>query len=187
MFFYNLFRVFLWVFYICFFRRVYFLKFNRIPKKAPLIFISNHSNGLLDPVLIAALQMRPVYFWVRAIEFSGGFKSWFLKTLHAVPIYRLQDGRDKMHKNRASLQTTRELLYKRNNTVFIAPEGVCVIQKKMNRFKLGCAQLAFKMMEETNWTIDLKIQPVGVNYTYHEKFRSEVYISIGEPISVLNF
>ncbi|MDC0230726.1 1-acyl-sn-glycerol-3-phosphate acyltransferase [Aureispira] len=163
------------------------MKFNRIPKKEPLIFISNHSNGFIDPVLIAALQMRPVYFWVRAIEFSGGFKSWFLYKLHGIPIYRLQDGRDKMHKNRDSLKITRELLYKNRNTVFVAPEGVCVIQKKLNRFKLGCAQMAFKMMEETNWGIDLKIQPIGVNYTYHEKFRSDVYVCNADPISVLDY
>ena len=187
MFLYNLFRVFLWLLYICFFRRVYCLNFKRIPKKEPLIFISNHSYGFMDPVLIAALQSRPVYFWIRAIEFSGGFKSWLLYKLHGLPIYRLQDGRKKMHKNRDSLRKTRELLYKKRNSVFIAPEGGCVVQKKMNPFKLGCAQLAFKMMEENNWEIDVKIQPAGVNYSYHEKFRSEVFVCIGEAISVLDY
>ncbi len=187
MFLYNLFRVFLWLLYICFFRRVYCLNFKQIPKKEPLIFISNHSNGFLDPVLIAAMQSRPVYFWIRAIEFSGGFKSWLLYKLHGLPIYRLQDGRKKMHKNRDSLKKTRELLYKNRNSVFIAPEGGCIVQKKMNPFKLGCAQLAFKMMEENNWEIDVKIQPTGVNYTYHEKFRSEVFVCIGEVISVLDY
>lgn len=184
---YNIFRVFLWLMYICFFRRVYYLNFNRIPKKEPLIFISNHSNGFMDPILIAAMQPRPVYFWARAGEFPNNFKGWLLLKLHGMPIYRQQEGKDQMHKNEITFKKTRDLLHKGWNSVFIAPEGRCKIQKRLHPFKTGCARLAFQVLEENNWQVDVKIQPSGVNYTQHDLFRSDVYINLGHPISVLSY
>jgi 1-acyl-sn-glycerol-3-phosphate acyltransferase len=184
---YNLFRLFLWLMYICFFRRVYYLNAEHIPKKEPLIFISNHSNGMLDPILIAAMQRRPVYFWARATEFPKNPKGWLMYKLHGLPIYRVDEGTENMHKNEATFKKTRELLYKGWNSAFVAPEGYCVVQKKLLPFKKGCARLAFKMMEEKDWSIDVKILPAGVNYTYHDKFRSEVYTKLGKPLSVQSY
>jgi glycerol-3-phosphate O-acyltransferase/dihydroxyacetone phosphate acyltransferase len=184
---YNLFRGFLWIMYVCFFRRVYYLNSERIPKKEPLIFISNHSNGMLDPILIAAMQRRPVYFWARATEFPNNPKGWLMRKLHGLPIYRKEEGVENMHKNEATFKLTRELLYKGWNSAFIAPEGNCNVQKRLIPLKKGCARLAFKMMEEQDWELDVKILPAGVNYTCHDKFRSEVYTKLGKPISVLEY
>lgn len=187
MFLYNLFRVFLWIMYVCFYRRVYFLNPERIPQKDPLIFISNHSNGFLDPILIAALHLRPVYFWARASEMPNNAKGWLFRQLHGLPIHREQEGKEHMHRNEETFQKTRNLLYSNRNSAFIAPEGNCRAEKRLRPFKTGAARLAFKMMEEKNWSIEVKILPSGVNYTYHDKFRSEVYIKLGEPISVQSY
>ena len=184
---YNLFRVCLWLMYVCFFRRVYYLNAKRIPGKDPVIFISNHSNGFMDPILIAAMQPRPVYFWARASEFPDNFKGRLLYRLHGLPIHRVQDGKENMYKNEETFNKTRKLLHAGWNTAFIAPEGRCKVQKKLLPFKTGCARLAFKMMEENSWGTDVKIMPSGVNYTYHDKFRSEVYISLGLPLSVFSY
>lgn len=184
---YNFFRVSLWIMYVCFFRRVYYLKAKNIPKNEPLIFISNHSSGFMDPILIAAMQRRPVYFWARAAEFPKNLKGWLMYKLHGLPIHRAQEGKGNMHKNEETFQKTRDLLYGGFNSAFIAPEGNCVMEKRLRPFKTGCARLAFKMMEEKNWAIDVKILPAGVNYTYHDLFRSEVYVSLGIPISVQQY
>ncbi len=184
---YNLFRLFLWVMYICFFRRVYYINPEHIPANEPLIFISNHSNGFMDPILIAAMQRRPVYFWARATEFPNNLKGWLMYKLHGLPIYRVEEGTENMYKNEVTFKKTRELLYTGWDSAFIAPEGNCVLQKKLLPFKKGCARLAFKMMEEKNWGIDVKVLPAGVNYTYHDKFRSEVYTQLGKPLSVQDY
>lgn len=141
----------------------------------------------MDPILIAAMQSRPVYFWARAGEFPNNFKGWLLLKLHGMPIYRQQEGKDQMHKNEITFKKTRDLLHKGGNAVFIAPEGRCKIQKRLHPFKTGGARLAFQMMEENNWSVDVKIQPSGVNYTYHDVFRSEVYIHLGPTISVASY
>lgn len=141
----------------------------------------------MDPILIAAMQRRPVYFWARASEFPDNFKGWLMYQLHGLPIYRVEEGTENMHKNEVTFKKTRALIAGGWNSVFIAPEGNCVLQKKLLPFKKGCARLAFKMMEESNWKVDVKILPAGVNYTYHDLFRSEVYTNLGKPLSVLSY
>ena len=97
---YNTFRFLLWVMYVCFFRRVYLLNFKAIPKKTPIIIASNHSNGFMDPILIAAMQWRPVWFWTGASELGRGIKYKMMTALHGIPIYRKSEGN--MHKNKES-------------------------------------------------------------------------------------
>lgn len=183
---YRLLRYPLWLLYICFFRRIYFIGADKIPKKNPVIFTSNHSNGFLEPLIIAVLQWRHIWFWVGASEIGGGFKGWLMQAGHSLPIYRQKEGKENMHKNEVTFQTSREVLYN-GNTLYLAPEGRCIIHKELLPFKTGCARLAFKMMEEKNWQLDLKIIASGINYTYHDRFRSEVYVKFGKVLSVLDY
>ncbi len=183
---YRIFRYFLWILYAAFYRRVYYINAKAIPKKKPLMFTSNHSNGLMDPIFIASFQWRPVWFWTMATELGDNIKGRMMRRLHGLPIYRKQEGKENMYKNEETFKISRELMYK-GDTVYLAPEGRCVCHKRLLPFKTGCARLAFKMMEEKNWEIDVKIMPVGVNYTYHELFRSEVYVKFGELVSVQDY
>lgn len=185
---YYIIRFCLWIMYVCFYRRVYYLNSKSIPPKGTsLIFVSNHSNGFMDPILIAAMQPRPVYFWVAAGEIPGNFVGKIMKTLHSIPIYRAKEGRDQMHKNQETFRVTKEYLYTGWESMWIAPEGRCNVQKRLEPIKKGTARLAFEMMEEKNWELKLQILPTGVNYTNHVQFRSEVYINLGEPIEVLDY
>ncbi|MGH1335462.1 MAG: 1-acyl-sn-glycerol-3-phosphate acyltransferase [Aureispira sp.] len=185
---YYLFRFFLWIMFVCFYRRVYYLNSKHIPRKGTsVIFVSNHSNGFMDPILVAALQSRPVYFWVGAGEIPGNFIGKLMDKLHSIPIYRAKEGRDKMHKNKETFRITKDYLYTGWSSMWIAPEGRCNVQKRLEPIKKGTARLAFEMMEEKDWALDLQILPTGVNYTNHVQFRSEVYVDLGEPLKVSDY
>jgi 1-acyl-sn-glycerol-3-phosphate acyltransferase len=181
-------RFFLFIMYVCFYRRVYYINGKNIPKKGTaVIFVSNHSNGLMDPILVSATQPRPVYFWVAAGEIPGNIVGKIMSVLHSIPIYRAKEGRDNMHKNQETFRITKDYLYTGWSSMWIAPEGRCNVQKRLEPIKKGTARLAFDMMEEKNWTLDLQILPTGVNYTDHLKFRSEVYIQLGMPLKVIHY
>lgn len=183
---YNFFRFCLWILYRAYYRRIYYLGKSNIPQKAPTFFVSNHSNGFMDPILIASMHWRPVYFWTRATEFSAGIKAWLLLKLHALPIYRIAEGKENMHKNEETFRQTREALYQ-GNTAYVAPEGTCKLEKYLRPLKTGTARLAFKIMEEKNWDIDVKIVPVGLNYSYANRFRSEAYVNVGAAINLKEY
>lgn len=141
----------------------------------------------MDPILIAAMQPRPVYFWVAAGEIPGNFVGKIMTTLHSIPIYRAKEGRDQMHKNQETFRVTKDYLYTGWSSMWIAPEGRCNVQKRLEPIKKGTARLAFEMMEEKNWALDLQILPTGVNYTNHVQFRSEVYVNLGEPLKISSY
>lgn len=172
--------------FICFYRRVYYLNSKHIPSKgSSVIFVSNHSNGFMDPILVAAMQPRPVYFWVAAGEIPGNIVGKLMAKLHSIPIYRAKEGN--MHKNEATFRLTKNYLYTGWAGMWIAPEGRCNVQKRLEPIKKGTARLAFEMMEEKNWDLDLQILPTGVNYTNHVQFRSEVYVNLGTPLHVIAY
>jgi 1-acyl-sn-glycerol-3-phosphate acyltransferase len=183
---YRFFRYPLFILYICFYRRIYLIDSKKIRQDKPVIFTSNHSNGFLDPLMIAVFQWRHIWFWVGASEIGSGIKGFIMRTCHSLPIYRQKEGKENMHKNEQTFKESREMLYK-GDTLYLAPEGKCIIHKKLLPLKTGCARLAFKMMEEKDWKIDLKILCTGVNYTYHDRFRSEVYIKFGKTISIQDY
>ncbi len=185
---YYIIKFCLWIMYVCFYRRVYYLNPKNIPGKGTaVIFVSNHSNGFMDPILIAALQPRPIYFWVAAGEIPKNFVGKLMRHLNCIPIYRVKEGRDQMHKNKASFEETKEYLYTGWSSMWIAPEGRCFVQKRLEPIKKGTARLAFEMMEEKNWDLDLQILPTGVNYTYHVQSRSEVYVNLGQPLKIIDY
>lgn len=183
---YRILRYPLFILYICFYRRIYFIGSERIPQDKPVIFTTNHSNGFLDPLLIAVLQWRHIWFWVGASEVGSGIKGYIMRAGHSLPIYRQKEGKENMHKNEKTFQESRQALYD-GDTLYLAPEGRCIIHKKLLPLKTGCARLAFKMMEEKDWKIDVKILCAGVNYTYHAQFRSEVYVKLGKMISIQDY
>ena len=52
--------------------------------------------------------------------------------------------------------------------------------------KKGTARLAFGALEQSP-DLDLHIVPVGVNYTYADRFRGDAMLDFGEPIRVQNY
>lgn len=61
-------------------------------------------------------------------------------------------------------------------------EGSAIHEKRLRPLQKGFARITFGTLDRFP-DIDVKIVPIGVNYTYADQFRSEVMIDVGEPIS----
>ena len=106
--------------------------------------------------------------------------------LHMIPIYRIRDGGlEKVRQNLSTFETCFEKLLD-NQTIMILAEGNTIQEKRLRPIRKGPARIAFGALEREE-NMDLKIVPVGVNYTYADKFRSHVMFEFGEPISVQDF
>lgn len=183
---YRLFQFFFWILNAAFYRRVYYLgKDNIPPRGTATILASNHSNGFMDPVLMSDYQPRPVYFWVAASEIPGNIVGTAMRVLHSIPIYRAKEGN--MERNKETFRITKQHLHTGWKAMFIAPEGRCVVQKRLLPLKKGCVRLAFELLEENNWGQPVAIVPTGLNYTYHTGFRSDVYVVFGMPIMINDY
>lgn len=183
---YRAFQFFFWILNTAFYRRVYYLGKEHIPPRGTAaILASNHSNGLMDPVLMSDYQPRPVYFWVAASEIPGNIVGTAMRTLHSIPIYRAKEGN--MHRNKETFEITKKHLHTGWDAMFIAPEGRCKVQKHLLPLKKGCVRLAFEVLEENQWKKPVTIVPTGLNYTDHTRFRSTVYVAFGTPIVVNDY
>ena len=65
---------------------------ENIPKKGAVLFLVNHPNGLIDPLIVAVNNPRTQYFLVRAASFKNPLIKRFLESLNLMPIFRMRDG-----------------------------------------------------------------------------------------------
>ncbi|MCB9225200.1 MAG: 1-acyl-sn-glycerol-3-phosphate acyltransferase [Crocinitomicaceae bacterium] len=156
-----------------------------VPKKYKnqTIYVSNHPSAFLDPLLVASVGKPIVTFMTRSDVFT-----WWMKPItwacNMIPIYRAeQDGSGTYDKNQEVFSAAQNVLKKRGNLIMFA-EGYTddVFIRSLKPIKKGPARIAFGTMEATDWSIDLKVQAVGINYANPGMMRSDVVIKWGEPI-----
>lgn len=158
-------------------------KFN-----AQTIFVCNHPSAFIDP-LVAANFQRPVLYFVT----RGDIFSWWLHPVtwasHMVPIFRKeQDGADSHEKNKDSFTYLRKTLMRKKSLILFG-EGLTddVFIRSLKTIKKGPARIGFETMVENNWEEDIKIQPIGINYTHPKHSRSDVLVSFGDLIPLKEY
>lgn len=181
---YYVFRWFITLFYQLFYKRVSIYGKENIPKGKPTIIAADHTNALVDPLMIAVFIRRGIYFLVRADIFKNKFLIWVFDQIHMKPVYRPRDGADYVEKNKITFAKVDEWLMN-NKAVLIFPEGNCEKEKRLRLLKKGTVRMAFSAWEKGK--TDISIVPTGINYTHFDKMRSDIFISYGKPIYINDY
>ncbi len=168
---------FTWVLEL-FFRRIEIAGLGNIPPHGPVLFVINHPNALIDPLLVLCYAPRPVSFLAKEPLFRMPVIGWFVRAMDAIPVYRTQDAAD-MSKNRETFRRARELL-EQDGAIAIAPEGASHSESRLRPFKSGAARIALG----AGTSAPVSIVPVGLDYSDKMKFRSSVLVYFGEPLLV---
>lgn len=189
-----------------FFRRIETSNVRQVPRDAPVIFVLNHPNGLIDPALIFVSLPRRVSFLAKSTLFQIPVGGAIIRALEALPVYRRIDAGGDMSKNLETFRVCRELLAQ-NRCIAIFPEGISHDETKLKPIKTGAARIALGALgvgeeeatksdhrpprsratdhySSTTDRLDLKIMAVGLFYTSKTAFRSEVLIRYGEIFDV---
>jgi 1-acyl-sn-glycerol-3-phosphate acyltransferase len=165
-------------------KRVYLSGIENVSQNKPTILACNHPSTFFDAILVGCLVKQPIHFLARSDVFNTSFKRWILWKMKVIPVYRLQEGAENLIKNEQTFSKCNDIL-KKNGTVLIFSEGLCVQEKRVRKLKKGTARIAFGALAQG--IKNLEIIPVGINYTYPEKFREEAILSFGKPIQVSDF
>ncbi len=170
-----------------FFRRMQMKNANRIRVKGPMFIAMNHPNAFMDPLTFSWMVFHPrTRYMARGDAFKKGFARRVLQSMGIVPIFRLRDGGyENIKKNLDSFEVAYELLDKRQKIMVFA-EGVCVQERRLRTIQKGTAKMAFAYLDRGNCG-DLKIIPVGVNYSTPSKIRGDLFFQAGEPIVVKDY
>ena len=177
----------LYFFFLVFFKRLKVKNPERIRVSDPMLVTMNHPNSFMDTIALSAALFRPrTYYMARGDAFKKGITTFLLKAIGILPIYRLRDGggHASIKKNLDSFKVVYRLLDKRQKIIVLA-EGISMQERRLQSIQKGTAKMAFSYIEQGGLG-DLKILPIGVNYTTPSKFRGDVYYQIGEAIPVID-
>jgi 1-acyl-sn-glycerol-3-phosphate acyltransferase len=170
-----------------FYRNPLLLNRENVPQDVPLIIASNHPNALCDPCSIAVLSKQRIHFLARGDVFKNKILYFiFVKHLGMVPIFRLLEGAENLHRNEETFRNTAEKL-RRNKTILMFSEGICVQERRLRKLRKGTARIAFATEESAGWKLGLKIIPLGMNYNAPPEFRSDLVMNFGKPFEVSMF
>lgn len=176
-----------------FFRRIELSRGEAVPPAAPLIFVLNHPNGLIDPALVFCALPRRVSFLAKSTLFELPIVRALLRTLEALPLYRRIDPGADMSLNQRTFAACRALLAK-GRCIALFPEGQSHNATQLLQMRSGAARIALaaaasepadnSRADFASAPLRLRIVPVGLYYTAKTSFRSEVLIKVGTPVPV---
>jgi len=151
---------------------------ERIPDSGAVLFCANHPNSMLDPAIIGLVARRPVHFFAKAPLFDVPVFGAVMRALGMVPAYRGSDDRSQVKQNLASLEAGAAWLA-RGEAVGIFPEGKSHDLARVEQVRTGAARLALQAAQSG---AAVTIVPLGLNYERKERFRSAVWVNVGEPL-----
>lgn len=167
-----------------FFKQVEVVGAEHVPDGVPLILVGNHTNALIDPVLlIGYLPGQP-----RLLAKSTLWNNLALKPLlalgGAIPVYRRQDAVDTAKNEQMFARCHQELAD--GGTIALFPEGTSHNEPTLLPMKTGAARIVLEA-EAAHGPLGVRIVPVGLIFEDRTRFRSRALIQVGEPIDASSY
>jgi glycerol-3-phosphate O-acyltransferase/dihydroxyacetone phosphate acyltransferase len=163
-----------------FHREVDIIGRHRLPASAPVLFVVNHGNGFVDPLVLAATLHRLPRFIAKAALWKIPPARLALNSLAVLPVYRRSDGDDPHGNDRTFRATTTALL--RRDRVAIFPEGTTADRAGLDTIRSGAARIALGAADAG--VSGIVVVPVGLAFESRVTTRSRVAVHIGEPIDL---
>lgn len=165
--------------------RLSYRKFRVIGERPPqgaVIISPNHTNTLMDAMVVLRTRSHPTVFGARADIFETPTVAAILRTLRILPMVRRRDGIRKVLRNYEIFSEVDEVLA--NDVPFcIFPEGMHRPMHSLLPIGKGVARIAFKSAESR----PTLIVPTGIDHSDFFHYMSDVTVRYGEPLDVNAF
>ena len=170
---------------IFYFKKIKLYGTENIPKKGPILFVSNHPNALIDPLIIKTGIVKDLYVLTRAGVFKNNFISKLFDSFKMIPIYRKRDGLSTISKNEAVFDRCFDILNDQKS-ILIFPEGSHSLLRKVRPLSKGFTRIIFGAFEKYP-DLEVQIIPIGLNYSSPTKYPDSATIHFGKPIIAKNY
>ncbi len=163
-----------------------------LPPTGPTLYVANHPNGLLDPLVFRVCTGHPVRFLAKSTLWGNPFGRLAMDAFRCLPVYRQQDVRidergqsvarneETFARCRAELAVGAELA--------LYPEGTSHSDPQLKPLKSGAARIALSAAAEAGATEGARRTPIlipaGSCYEDKSIFRSGVHLIFGPPIDL---
>lgn len=159
---------------------------ENVPTDGSVIWASNHTNALMDPMVLLSTSRGRKVFVARADIFK---KKWAIKALtflRVMPIYRIRDGINAVkHNDEAIAQATGVIL---DGVPFVIyPEATHRPKHSLLKLSKGIFHIAESAIAKSPEGKPVYIQPIGIEYSDYFRFRTKVLIRFGKPLNITEF
>jgi len=184
---YELLRTFTKIWHnLFYYRKIHVLGKKNIPENEQFILATSHQNALMDAMAVLLKIKKQPVFLARSDIFRKKMIARILYFIKILPIYRIRDGYAELKKNDEIFQKTMDVL-ENKSVLAILPEGSHAPLRKVRPLKKGVARIAFQSAEKQGFSKDIKIVPVGLEYSDYTKWQQELIIKFGKPISLSKY
>ena len=158
---------------------------ENIPQDGAIIFAPNHTNTLMDALVVLTYNCQPKVFVARADIFRNRKLAQIFTFLKIMPIMRQRDGISAVKKNQEIIDKAVDVL-KDRIPFCIFPEGTHQAKYSSLPLSKGIFRIAYQA-HDLMPDIPLYIVPVGIKYGDFFRFRSTIRMEFGKPINVGEF
>ncbi|MBV1897235.1 MAG: 1-acyl-sn-glycerol-3-phosphate acyltransferase [Rhodobacteraceae bacterium] len=165
-----------------FFRQIEIIGKKHIPETGPIVIVAKHSNSLVDAGFITTYFPRMPRMLGASIIWDNKPLVPLLTAARVIPVFRQQDQRANITRNRHAYAATWDLL-DAGGVLALFPEGVSHNDPFIKPMKPGTARIVLEA-ERHRGPLNITIIPVGLNFEANTKFRSRILMQIGEPLKI---
>lgn len=165
-----------------FYRKIHFWGKENLKSDRPTLIACNHPSGFAEPIILGCLLDLPLHFLVRGDMFNNKWLVWLLEHTNQIPIFRFKDGFKGLRNNQKHLNALKNKLIA-GERIVIFVEGSTEMNHQLRSLQKGISRMAQDALTARP-DLEIDILPVGINFTDSPKFRSDVMLSIGEPITL---
>ena len=158
---------------------------ENIPQDGAIIFAPNHTNTLMDALVLLSYNCQPKVFVARADIFRNRKLAQIFTFLKIMPIMRQRDGISAVKKNQETIDKAVDVL-KDRIPFCIFPEGTHQAKYSSLPLSKGIFRIAYQA-HDLMPDVPLYIVPVGIKYGDFFRFRSTIRMEFGKPINVGEF
>ena len=169
-----------------YYRKVITIGTENINPDHHLIFAPNHQNALMDALAVVFTYSGQPIFLARSDIFRKKTIASFLYFIKMLPVYRIRDGFSALKSNDEIFHKTIDVIRHKNGLV-ILPEGDHAGFRRLRQLKKGICRVAFQAEESQNFSLNIKIIPVGLEYTNYRRARQVITVVYGKPIEVSEY
>ncbi|MCD4769184.1 MAG: 1-acyl-sn-glycerol-3-phosphate acyltransferase, partial [Bacteroidales bacterium] len=166
-----------WIYY----RKVIIIDRDNINLNDHNIFAINHQNALMDAMALICTSKGQQVFLTRSSAFKNKFIARILYIMKMLPVFRIRDGYSSLKQNDEIFNKTIDIIVNKNG-LGILPEGNHAGYRRLRDLKKGICRIAFQTEEFMDFKLDIKIVPVGLDYSHYWKFRQVLTVVYGKPI-----
>lgn len=151
-----------------------------------MIYGINHSNTLMDALVVLATSHHKKVFMARGDIFANPTVAKILRFLRILPLFRIRNGIAAVKNNTDSMEQAVDVVHDKVG-LYLFPEGRHRTKHSLLQLSKGIFHIAMDSNKEFGEEQPVYLVPVGIEYGDYFRYRSTCMVHFGEAINVTDF